>query len=163
MRKKYRKLTFKCCLCFLWDFPGGSDSKSVCLQCGRSGFDPCVGKVPWRRKWHPTAVLLPGKPHGWRSLVGYSPWGRRESDTTEQLHFHFHLQCRRRRRCRFNPWVGRFPERGHDNSLHYSCLETSMDRGARQAIVHRVTKSRIWLKQLSMHEYTVGFNMLMVY
>ena len=41
-----------------------------------------------RRQWHPTPVLLPGKSHGWRSLVGYSPWGRYESDMTEQLHFH---------------------------------------------------------------------------
>ena len=44
----------------------------------------------WRRQWHPTPVLLPGKSHGWRSLVGCSPWGREESDTTERLHFHFH-------------------------------------------------------------------------
>ena len=42
----------------------------------------------WRRQWHPTPVLLPGKSHGWRSLVGCSPWGREESDTTERLHFH---------------------------------------------------------------------------
>ena len=55
----------------------------------RLGFDPCVGKIPWRRKWQPTAVFLPGESHGWRSLAGYSPWGRKESDTTEQLHFHF--------------------------------------------------------------------------
>ena len=41
----------------------------------------------WRRKWQPTLVLLPGKFHGWRRLVGYSPWGRKESDTTERLHF----------------------------------------------------------------------------
>ena len=46
---------------------------------------------PWRRKWQSTPVLLPGKPHGWRSLVAYSPWGRKESDTTERLHFHFSL------------------------------------------------------------------------
>ena len=44
----------------------------------------------WRRQWHPTPVLLPGKSHGRRSLVGCSPWGREESDTTERLHFHFH-------------------------------------------------------------------------
>ena len=44
-----------------------------------------------RRKWQPTPVFLPGKSHGQRSLVGYSPWGRKESDTTEQLHFHFHF------------------------------------------------------------------------
>ena len=43
-----------------------------------------------RRQWHPTPVLLPGKSHGWRSLVGYSPWDREESYTTERLHFHFH-------------------------------------------------------------------------
>ena len=44
-----------------------------------------------RRQWHPTPLLLPGKPHGRRSLVGCSPWGRKESDTTEGLHFHFHF------------------------------------------------------------------------
>ena len=43
--------------------------------------------IQWRRKWQPTPVLLRGKSHGWRSLVGYSPWGHKESDTTEQLHF----------------------------------------------------------------------------
>ena len=51
------------------------------------GFNPWVRKKPWKRKWHPTPVLLPGKSHGRRSLVGYSPWGRKESDTTERLHF----------------------------------------------------------------------------
>ena len=49
-------------------------------------FDPWVGKIPWRRKWQPTPVLLPGKSHGQRSLVGYSPWGHKESDITERLH-----------------------------------------------------------------------------
>ena len=47
-------------------------------------FNSWVGKIPWRRKWQSTPVLLPGKSHGQRSLVGYSPWGRTESDTTEQ-------------------------------------------------------------------------------
>ena len=47
----------------------------VLLQC-RPGFVPWVRQIPWRRKWHPTPALLPGKPHGWRSLVGCSPWGR---------------------------------------------------------------------------------------
>ena len=60
---------------------------SACLQCGRPGCEPWVRKMPWRRKWQPTLALLPGKPHGWRSLVGYSPWGRKESDTTVRLHF----------------------------------------------------------------------------
>ena len=44
----------------------------------------------WRRQWQPTPVLLPGKSHGWRRLVGCSPWGHKESDTAEWLHFHFH-------------------------------------------------------------------------
>ena len=55
------------------------------------GFDPWVGKIPWRRKWQPTPIFLPGESHGRRSLVGYSPWGGKESDTTERLHFHFSL------------------------------------------------------------------------
>ena len=56
-------------------------------------FDPWVEKIPWRRQWHPTPVLLPGKSHGWRSLVGYTPCGCKESDTTERLHFitHYYL------------------------------------------------------------------------
>ena len=58
-----------------------------CLQCGRPRFDPWVGKIPWRRKRQPTPVFMPGKSHGPSSLVSYSPWGRKESDTTEQLHF----------------------------------------------------------------------------
>ena len=47
--------------------------------------------IPWRRTWQSTPALLPGKSHGRRSLIGYSPWGRKESDKTERLHFHFHL------------------------------------------------------------------------
>ena len=54
-------------------------------KCGRLGFDPWVGKIPWRRKWQPTPVFLRGESHGWRSLVGYSPWGCKESNTTELL------------------------------------------------------------------------------
>ena len=49
----------------------------------------------WRRQWHPTPAVLPGKSHGWRSLVGRSPWGRIESETTERLHFHFHALGRK--------------------------------------------------------------------
>ena len=59
----------------------------VMYGCGRPGFDPWVGKIPWRRKWQSTPVLLPGKSHGQRSLPSsYSPWGCKESDTTEPLH-----------------------------------------------------------------------------
>ena len=60
--------------------------KVSAYSAGDPGFDPWVGKIPWRRKWQPTPVLLPGKSRGWRSLVGYSPWGRKELDTTEWLH-----------------------------------------------------------------------------
>jgi len=69
-------------------FPAGSDGK-VCLQCGRLGLNPWVGKIPWRRKWQPTLVFLPGKSHGWRSLADYSPWGLTELYTTEWFHFLF--------------------------------------------------------------------------
>ena len=58
--------------------------ESICLQCGRLRFDPWVGKIPWRRKWQPTPVLLPGESHVGRSLVGYSSWGRKELDRTER-------------------------------------------------------------------------------
>ena len=54
------------------------------LQCRRPGFDPWVGKIPWRRAWQPTPVFLPEESPGQRNLVGYSPWGHKESDTTER-------------------------------------------------------------------------------
>ena len=63
-------------------FPGGSVGKRV-LQRRRPGFDPRVGKIPCRSAWQPTPVFLPGESHGQRSLVGYSPWGSKESDMTE--------------------------------------------------------------------------------
>ena len=59
----------------------------ICLQCGRPVLDPRVGKIPWRRERLPTPVFLPGESHGQRSLAGYSPQGRKESDTTERLTF----------------------------------------------------------------------------
>ena len=46
-------------------------------------FNPWVGKIPWRRKWQPTPVFLPGKSHGWRSLAGCNPWGCKKLDKTE--------------------------------------------------------------------------------
>ena len=52
----------------------GKESACQCKRCRRFGFNPWVGKIPWRRQWHPTPVLLPGKSHGQRSLVGCSPW-----------------------------------------------------------------------------------------
>ena len=58
-----------------------------CLSTMRETRVQWFGKIPWRRKWQSTPILLPGKSHGHRSLVGYSPWGRKESNTTERLHF----------------------------------------------------------------------------
>ena len=87
-----------------------------------------------RRQWHPTPVLLPGKSHGWRSLVGCSPWGSQESDTTERLHFHFSLSC-----------IGG----GNGNPLQCSCLENPRDWGAWWAAVYGVAQSRTRLKRLS--------------
>ena len=69
----------------------GKEFTCQCKRGKRHRFDPWVEKIPWKRKWHPTPIFLPGKFHGWRNLVGYSPWGRKESDTAEQLHFHFLL------------------------------------------------------------------------
>ena len=87
-----------------------------------------------RRQWHPTPVLLPGKSHGWRSLMGCSPWGRKESDTTKRLHFHFSLLC-----------IGE----GNGNPLQCSCLENPRDGGAWWAAVSGVAQSRTRLKRLS--------------
>ena len=72
-------------------FPGASAGKASACKCRRPGFDPWITKIPWRRKWQPTPVLLPGKSHWQRSLVDYSPRDRKELDMTERLHFHFHF------------------------------------------------------------------------
>ena len=87
-----------------------------------------------RRQWHPTPVLLPRKSHGRRSLVGCSPWGHEELDTTERLHFHFSLSC-----------IGE----GNGNPLQCSYLENPRDGGAWWAAVYGVTQSRTRLKRLS--------------
>ena len=64
-------------------FPCSSVSKESACSAGDPEFDPWVGKIPWRRKWQPNPVSLLGKSHGQRSLVGCSPWGHKESGTTE--------------------------------------------------------------------------------
>ena len=107
-------------------------------------------QVGWGRRWeggskgrgymytygwfNPTLVLLPGKSHGQRNLVGCSPWGHKESDTTEQLHFHFSLSC-----------IGE----GNGNPLQCSCLENPRDRGAWWAAVYGVAQSRTRLRERS--------------
>ena len=74
-------------------FPGGTSGKEPSCQrrrLKRLGYDPWVGKIPWRRAWQSTPVLLPGKSYGERSLVGCSPWGGQESDPTEADLAHTH-------------------------------------------------------------------------
>ena len=66
-------------------FPGGSDGKIICPPYGTPGFNPWVGKISWKREWQLTLVFLPEESYGQRSLGGYSPWGRKESDMTERL------------------------------------------------------------------------------
>ena len=87
----------------------------------------------WRKQWHPTPVLLPGKSHERRSLMGCSPWGHKELDRTEQLHFHFSLSC-----------IGE----GNGNPLQCSCLENPRDGGPWWAAVSGVAQSRTRLKWL---------------
>ena len=67
--------------------PGGSELKASAWNAGDLGSIPGSGRSPGEGKWQPTPVLLPGESHGGRSLVGYSSWGHKESDTTERLHF----------------------------------------------------------------------------
>ena len=65
---------------------------AIICWCRRCRFDPWVRKILWRRKWQPTPVFLPGKSHGQKSLTSYSPWSRKELDTTEHTHnTHTHL------------------------------------------------------------------------
>ena len=75
------------CLLCPWNSPGKNTGvvENLHYQCRRREFDPWVGKIPWRRKWQPTPVFLTGEPHVQRSLVGYSPWGCKELDSTGQL------------------------------------------------------------------------------
>ena len=67
------------------EFPGGASGKEPTCQCRRRRFDTWSGKIPWKRKWQPIPVFLLGESLGQRSLVGYSPWGHKELDTTEHL------------------------------------------------------------------------------
>ena len=100
----------------------------------RCGFHLWVGKILWRRAWQLTPIFLPGKFHGWRSLVGYSP-------------------CRVRGDLATKP----YPGEGNGNPLQCSCLENPMDRGAWQAAVHGVAQSRA---RLSNFTFTFHFHAL---
>ena len=144
---------------------------------------PCVGKIPWRRKWQSISVFLPGKSHGQRSLVGYSSWGHKESDMTEHTGTHFECTslvspvnlsfltlplgfpvgaygkestCQWRR-CQKR---GLIPGVGTGTRLQYSCLENSCHgRGAWRATVHGVAKSQT---RLSIHTVASFYSNLLI-
>ena len=99
----------------------------------------------WRRQWQPTPVLLPGKSHGPKSMVGCSPWGLEESDMTERLHFHFSLS-----------WTGE----GNGNLLQCSCLKNPKDGGAWWAAVYGVAQSWTQLKWRSSSSSSIMIFML---
>ena len=136
------------------------------MQCRRPGFDPWVRKISWRRERLPTPAFWPREFHGL-----CSPWGYKESDTTEwiSLSLSFILQmtvnpltsmlnhlCTHwlplqiKANCS-GPWVGKILWRRALQPTRFSFLENPMDGGAWQATVPRVTKSWTWLKQLSKH------------
>ena len=101
-----------------------------------------VQMIIWRRQWHPTPVFMPGKSHGWRSLVDYSPWGHEESDTNERLHFHFSLSC-------IAEWNG--------NPLQCSCPENPRDGGAWWAAIYGVAQCQTQLTWLSSSRWWLAF------
>ena len=117
-----------------WDL---EDQKQVSLCSDPPLFNKCLLNTyygshtmwDWRRKWLPLQYSCLQKSHGWRSLVGYSPWGRKESDTAEQLHF---LSI-----VAFGV--------GNGSPPWCSCLEHPMDRGAWWATVYEVAKSQTQL------------------
>ena len=134
--------------------PRWRSGKECTCQCRRCRFNPWVGKIPWRREWQPTPVFLPGECHGQRSMVGYSPWGYKESDMTEQVthtsnwqHSGKESTCQCRR-CRFNPWVRKIPWR---RKWQPTCIlawgKNPMNQEAWWATPPGVAKS--WTKQLN--------------
>ena len=141
--------------------PGGSN-RYESARSAETQLNPWVRKITWRREQPPTPVFLPGEFHGQRGLVGYSPWGRKEVDTTEQLTVSLTSRLSRGfpggavvRNLPANagdagdssliPGSGRSPKVGNGNPLQCSCIENSMDRGTWLATVHGIAKSWTWL------------------
>ena len=138
-------------VCHIWGFPDGSAVKNPpeCRRRRRHRFDPWVRKIPWRWKWQPTPVFLPGKSHGQRIPTGYSSWGCTELDMTEQLSRYKCVLYLKGfpggsvvRNLPANtgdsgliPGWGRSCGKGNGNPLQYSCLGIPMDRGTWQVTV----------------------------
>ena len=122
------------CICFVCELNDSSTKSTKEFPFNTFRVLLLSSRVWRRRRRHPAPVLLPGESHGRRSLVGCSPWGRKESDTTERPHFHFSLSC---------------TGEGNGNLLRCSCLEHPRDGGAWWAAVYGVAQSRTRLKWLS--------------
>ena len=156
--------------------PRWLSSKESACQAGDVGLIPGLGMIPWRRKWQPTPVFLPGESQGWRSLVGYSPWGRKESDMTERRKEKDH--CRDRRGppesktpetvaqqsppslgfSRQEHWSGLpFPSPVHESEVAQLCptLCDPMDYSPPDSLVHGILQARIleWVASLHLKIY----------
>ena len=137
--------------CMLWvPLPGWLSGKEPICQCRRCRLDPWVGKIPWRRKWQPTPVFLPGKSHGQRSLVGYSPWGSKELGTAKWLstcvHTHTHMHTHT---CHFSHWLHYHPLLSRPLRYFSSLQESSFCAAVNsqpQGPVYRTNKSA-WGRQ----------------
>ena len=122
----------------------------------RHRFASHIGKTPWRRKWQPAPVFVPGESYGRRNLAGCSPWGRKELDMTAQLSTQRtrpylsrsthtpRSSAGKESACNAGdpgsiPGWGSSPGEGNGYPLQYSGLENPMDRGAQSATVHGVT------------------------
>ena len=162
----------------------GRESDCQCMNHRRHEFDPWLRKIPWRRKWHPSPVVLPGKAHGQRSLAGCSPWcHKRVTWLSTHAHIHTYIQhCLKATKTEFvtqnfnnseiirriyfvlNPISTLFFENlgeGSGTPLQYSCLENPMDGGAWWAAVHGVARSRTRLSNFTFrfHFHALGKEM----
>ena len=127
-----------------YGFPGGSDGKESACSAGDFGFDTWVEKFPWKRKWQPALVFLPGKSHGWRNLAGFMGLqrGRRNWVTSFSLVIQIVKNLFTIQETQVRSLGGRrSPEEGHGNPLQYFFLENAMGRGAWWATVQGVSKS----------------------
>ena len=100
----------------------------LCLHCRRLGFNPWVGKIPWKKKWQLTPVFLVGEFHGQRNLVGYSPWSRRvgHDSATNTVVKNPPVNAGDIRDMGLILGSGRSPGGGHGNPLQYSCFGESL-------------------------------------
>ena len=120
-----------------------SGKESTC-QCRRHSFSTRVERMPWRRKWQPTWVFLPGKCHGQRSLVGYSLWGCRVGHTlvTQEQQPNIQFDSLKKKKKKKQPWILQFC------SVAQSCLTVIPRTAARQASLS-ITNSQSLLKLMS--------------